>query len=99
VQVVSLEERVQVVRAEVHDVVLLLRIADVVVLEPTLVFALMRVTPQQIEHFLMVVDVVLSQLDLKRSLNLLDALDVINSWPDTSVAAEYSLDLIGNDRC
>jgi hypothetical protein len=47
-QVVSLEERVQVVRTEVHDVVLLLRISHVVVLEAVLFLSLVRVTPEKV---------------------------------------------------
>jgi hypothetical protein len=53
-QVVSLEERVQVVGAEVHDVVLLLRVSHVVVLESVLFFCLVRVTPEKVQNLLVV---------------------------------------------
>jgi hypothetical protein len=53
-QVVSLEERVQVIRAEVHDVVLLLRVSHIVVLEAVLFLSLVRVTPEKIKNLLVV---------------------------------------------
>ena len=47
-EVVSLEERVYVVWAEIHHVVLLLWVADVVVLEAALVFSFVGVAPKKI---------------------------------------------------
>ena len=98
-QVVSLEERINIIRAEVHHVVLFLRVSHVVMLEPTLFLGFVRVAPQKIEDFLVVLRVILSKLDFEWSLDLLDALDILDSWADTSVAAEDSLLLISDNGC
>ena len=98
-QVVSLEERVNIIRAEVHHVVLLLRVSDIVVLEPTLFLGFVGVAPQKIEDFLVVLRVILSKLDFEWSLDLLDTLDILDSRADTTVAAEDSLLLISDNGC
>ena len=98
-QVVSLEERVNIIRAEVHHVVLLLRVSHVVVLEPTLFLGFVRVAPKKIKDFLVVLRVVLSKLDFEWSLDLLDTLDILDCRADTSMAAEDSLLLISDNGC
>jgi hypothetical protein len=98
-QVVSLEERVQVVWAEIYDVVLFLWISHVVVLEAVLFLGLVRVTPKKIQNLLVVLRVISSKLDLKWSLNLLDTLNILNSWTNSSMAAENSLLFISNNSC
>lgn len=98
-QVVSLEERINIIRAEVHHVVLLLRVSHVVVLEPALFLSFVRVAPQKIKHFLVVLRVILSKLDFEWSLDLLDALDILDCRADTSMAAEDSLLLISDNGC
>lgn len=97
--VVSLEEGVKVVRAEVDDVVLLFGVSTVVVLESVFLFGFMGITPKKVEHLLMILRVILTQLDLNWSLDLLDTLDILDSWADTSVTAEDLLLLVGNNSC
>lgn len=97
--VVTLEEGVEVVRAEVDDVVLLFGISSVVVLESVFLFGLMGITPKKVEYLLMVLRVILTQLNLKWSLDLFDALDILDSWADTSVTAEDLLHLVGYNSC
>lgn len=96
-EIVPLKERVQVVWAEVHDVVLLLGVSYVVMLEPTHLLALMRVTPKQIDHFLMVLDVVGAELDLEWPLDFLDAFDIGDGGAESSMATEDPLLLICYD--
>jgi hypothetical protein len=98
-QVVALEEGVQVVGAKVHDVILLLWVSHVVMLEAVLLLSLVRVTPEKVEHLLVVLGVVSTQFDFEWSLNLFDALDILNGWANTSMAAEYSLLFISNNSC
>jgi|TARA_B110001450_G_C17525009_1_gene442186 hypothetical protein len=45
-KVVSLEERVYIIRTEVHHVVLLLRVTDIIVLETALFFCFVRIAPK-----------------------------------------------------
>lgn len=96
-EVVSLQEGVYVVGTEVDNIVLLERISDMVVLETTDFFALVRVTPEKINDLLMIFDVVRAQLNFKRSLYLLDALDVGDLGTNAAVATEDSLLFISHD--
>ena len=98
-QVVPLEERVQVVWPKVHNIILLLWVSHVVVLEAILFLSLMRVTPEKVKYLLMVLGMVSSELDFKWSLNLLDSLNILNGWTDTSMAAKNSLLLISYNSC
>ena len=93
-EVVPLQERVQVVNTKVDNVILFLRISDVIVLEPSYVFAFMRITPKQIDNFLVVVHLIRAQLDFKRSLDLFDTLNISNSWTDATVATKDPLLLV-----
>lgn len=68
-----------------------------VVLETTDFFALVRVTPEKINDLLMIFDVVRAQLNFKRSLYLLDALDVGDLGTNAAVATEDSLLFISHD--
>lgn len=93
-EVISLQEGVQVVRPKIDDVVLFLRIPHVVVLEPSDILALMRVTPEKVDDLLMVLALVRAKFNLKRSRDLLDALNVRDRRAQSPVAAEDSLLLI-----
>lgn len=53
-EIVSFEEGIQVIRAEVHNVILLLWISHVVVLETILLFCLVRITPKKVKYLLMI---------------------------------------------
>jgi len=53
-QVVAFQEGVEVVWAEIHDVVLLLRVPNIVVLEAAFFFSFMWITPKKIKNFLMI---------------------------------------------
>jgi hypothetical protein len=68
-------------------------------LESILFFRLVRVAPKEVKHLLVVLGVISSELDLEWSLNLLNSLDVLNRWTDTTVAAENSLLFISNNSC
>ena len=57
-EIVSLHEGIQVVSSESDNVILFLRVSDIVVLEPCHIFAFIRITPEKVDNFLMVVDVV-----------------------------------------
>lgn len=96
-QVVSLEERVQIVGSEVDYVVLLLRVSDVVVLEALLFLALVGVAPEQVDDLLVVFGVVASKFDLEGPLDVFDAINVLDGWTDTAMAAENSLLFISDD--
>ena len=98
-QVVALEETIQVVWAEVDDVILLLWVSHVVMLEAILLLCLMRVRPEQVEDLLVVLGMISTKLDLKWSLDLLNALNVLNGWTNTSMAAEDALLLISYNGC
>ena len=98
-QVVALEETVQVVWAEVHDVILLLWVSHVVMLEAILLLSLMWVRPEQVEDLLVVLGMISTELDLEWSLDLLNALDILNCWANTSMAAEDALLLISYNGC
>jgi len=74
-----------------------LRISGIVVLEATFFLSLVRITPQKVEDFLVVLRVVNSKLDLEWSLDLLNRLDVLNCWSNTTMAAENSLLFIRNN--
>ena len=93
-----LQERVQVISAEVDDVVLLLRITNIVLLEAVLLFLLMRVRPEEVDHSLVVVSRVSAELDLYRSLDALNAFDVLHGRPDTTMAHE-DLAVLAADSC
>lgn len=97
VQVVALEEGVQVVGSKIDDVVLLLGVTVEVVCESVLLFSLVGVAPKKINHLLLVLRVVTAQLDLKRSWNGLNALDVLNRWSNTSMDTQNLLLLVVND--
>jgi len=96
-QVISFEEWVQVVRAEIDNIVYFLRITIVVVLESSFFFCLMRITPQNVENFLVIVWMIGSKFNFKRSLNSFNTLNILNSWSDSSMTAENSLLLIRNN--
>jgi hypothetical protein len=98
-QIVALEEGVQVVGTEVHNVILLLWVSHVVVLETVLLLCLVRVTPEKVKNLLVILRMISTQFDFEWSLNLFDSLDILNGWADSSMAAEYSLLFISNDSC
>lgn len=98
-QVVALEERVQVVGAKVHDIVLLLWISYVVMLEAILFLSLMGITPEKVKNLLVIFRMISSKFDLKWSLYLFDSLNILDSWSNSSVAAENSLLFISNNSC
>ena len=85
---ISLEEGVQVVSTKEDNVVLLLRVSCEVVLEAILVLVFMGIGPEQVNQSLMVLTVISTKLDLSGSLNLLNSLQILNSWSNTSMAAE-----------
>lgn len=66
-------------------------------LETASLFCLVRITPEKVEDLLMVLGVVDAELDLEWSLNLLNGLDVLNSWTNSSMAAEDSLVLVSDN--
>ena len=98
-EIVPLQERVQVVNTEVDNIILFLRISDVIVLEPSYVFALMRITPKKIDNFLVVVHLIRAQFYFKRSLDLFDTLDISNSWTNATVATKDPLLLVSDYSC
>ena len=98
-KIVSRKESIDVVGPEVHNIVLLKRVPNVIVLESTDFLALMRVTPEQIDHLLVIFDVVRPQLDFKWPLYLLNALDIRNLRTNATMATEYSLLFIRDDGC
>ena len=98
-EVISLQESVYVVWSEVYNIVLLKRVSNVIMLESADFLALMRVTPEQIDHLLVIFDVVRPQLNFKRPLYLLNALDIGNLRTNTTMATEYPLLFISDDRC
>lgn len=57
---VSLEESVQVVSSEEHNVVLLLRVSYKVVLEAVLLLSLVRIRPHQVNESLVILAMVSS---------------------------------------
>ena len=57
----------------------------------------MRITPEKVDNFLVVVDLVWAQGYFEGSLDLLDAFDVGDGGADAAVAAEDSLLLIRNN--
>ena len=69
---------------------MLLRISDIVMLESNSIFAFMWVTPEKVKNLLVVFRMVGAKLDFEWSLDLFDAIDVLNSWSDTTMAAEDS---------
>lgn len=58
VEIVSLQEGIQVIYAKAHNVILLLRISNLVVLETGNIFSLMRITPKEINHFLVMLNLI-----------------------------------------
>lgn len=98
-EVISLQEGIQVVYTEVDYVILFLRVSDEVVLEAGDIFTFVRITPQKIDYFLMIVYLVRTQLNFEWPLDFFDAVNISNSGSDPPVAAEYSLLFIGYDGC
>jgi hypothetical protein len=96
-EVVTFEEGVDVIGTEVYDVVLLLWVTSKVVLESILFFSLMRIAPKQVKHLLVVLALVSTKLDLEWSLDLFDSLEILDSWADSTMAAEDTLLLIRYD--
>lgn len=96
-EVIPLHERIQVIGTEVDDVVLLLRVPDIVVLKAGHILALIGITPQQVDDLLVVIDIVGAQLYLERSLYLLDAVDVGDAWAQATMATEDPLLFVGDD--
>jgi len=94
VQVVALEECVEVIRAEVYYVVLLLRVTIEVVSETIFFLGFVRIAPKKIDYFLLIFRIVTSEFDIKRSWNLFNSFNILNSWSNTSMTTEYSLLLI-----
>jgi len=89
-QVVTFQERVEIVRAKVYDVVLFLWVSHIVVLKSTLFFSFMRVTPEKVKNFLMIFRMISSKFDFEWSLDLLDPFNVLNGWTNASVTTEDS---------
>ena len=98
-EVVSLEERVQIVWSKVDNVVLFLWIPNVVVLKSTNLLTFMWITPEQVNNLLVVITHHVSKLNFERSLDFLNAFNICDRWTETSVAAEDSLLLISNYSC
>ena len=96
-KIVPLEEWVKVIWSKVDNVVLLLRISGIIVLEATFFFSFMRVAPKEIQNFLVVLRVINSKFYFEWSLNLLNWLDILNCWSDTSMTTENSLLFISNN--
>ena len=99
VKIVSLKERVQIVNTKIHNIILFLRISNVVMLESCNIITLMRVTPEEINNLLMMLDMIWSEFNFERSLNFFNAFNICNCRTQTTMAAEYSLLLISYDRC
>lgn len=98
-EVVTLQEGVQVVWAEVHDVILFKGIADVVMLESTDFFAFVWIAPEKIDDLLVVLNVVRTKLDFEWSLNFFDTFNVSDLGANTSMTTENTLLLISNNNC
>ena len=67
--------------------------------EASLLLGLVGVAPEDVDGSLVALRLVLTQLDLEWSLNLIDLIKVLEGGADTTVAAEDSLLLVGNDGC
>jgi len=59
----------------------------------------MRITPEKVKDLLVILRVVSSKLNLEWSLDLLDSFNILDSWANTSMAAENSLLFISNNSC
>lgn len=68
-------------------------------LEAVLLLSLVRITPEKVKDFLVILRMVSTELDLKWSLDLLNSLNILNGWTDSSVAAKNSLLFISNNSC
>jgi len=68
-------------------------------LEAILLFSFMRITPEKVKDLLVVFRMISAKLNLKRSLNLLDSFDILDSRANTSMAAQNSLLFISNNSC
>ena len=67
-------------------------------LESTQLLAFVRVTPEEVDDFLVVVLVVGAKLDLEGSRDLFDTFDVDDRWTEAAVTAEDLLLLISDYR-
>ena len=90
-KVISFQESIQIIWTKVYNVILLLRISYCIMLEAILFFSLMWITPEKIYYSLVIFSSVRSKFNLKWSLNLIDAWDILNCWTNTSMAAKNSL--------
>lgn len=71
-----------------------MRVTDVVVLEAGFFLGVVGIGPEEVENALVAFSAVRTKLDFEWSLDLLNVLDVLDSWTNSTMAAEYSLLLI-----
>ena len=74
-------------------------VSDIVMVEASLIFSLMRITPKEISNLLVILRVINSKLNLKGSLDLFDSFNVLDGWTNTSMATKHSLLFVIDNSC